>query len=141
MAASGAPGRAVSRERGTGMHTPWSGSVPGGQSDTRRLAALEATWWKTGDRGGCRDSAARPAVPATSTETTSARFTAEDVYEREMAAFLDRLETVPGNRSRQRRDESRRTGLVLHPSLRDILRETAAKLSIEADIAVLLDGR
>lgn len=71
----------------------------------------------------------------------AARFTAEAVYEREMAAFLDRLETVPGNRSRQRRDESRRDGLVLHPSLRDILRETAAKLSIEADIAVLLDGR
>lgn len=68
----------------------------------------------------------------------TARFTTEDVYEREMAAFLDRLEIIPGTRSRQGRAESRRHGMTLHPSLRRILQETATRLSLEHEIAALL---
>lgn len=66
------------------------------------------------------------------------RFTTEDVYEREMAAFLTRLDVVPGTRSRQRREESRRSGLVLHPAVEHILHETAARLSLEREITALL---
>lgn len=68
----------------------------------------------------------------------AARFTTEDIYERETAAFLNRLDVVPGARSRQRREESRRSGLMLHPAVERILRETAARLSLEREIAALL---
>lgn len=75
------------------------------------------------------------------------RFTPEDIYEREMEAFLDglcrgkdveRLDVAPGTRSRQRREASRRDGLVIHPSLHRILRETAQRLSMEDELATIL---
>lgn len=70
-----------------------------------------------------------------------ARIASEEIYEQEMQAFLERLDIVPGTRSRQAREASRRAGLMLHPSLLNILRETAAKLSIEDEIADLLECR
>lgn len=72
------------------------------------------------------------------------RFTGRDAYEREVDAFLTWLRSgdsevpVPGSRSRKARESARRSGLVIHPALRQILSRTAERLGAGKAFAAIL---
>ena len=71
------------------------------------------------------------------------RFVSPEAFEREAGAFLGWLRSgesdgVPGTRGRKARESARRLGLIIHPSLHQMLSATAARLSVEGELALIL---
>lgn len=97
--------------------------------------------------GGCHtgDGKAGPANNMLSLYLDAARLAGAEAYEREVEAFLDWLGSaeggmpaaIPGTRSRMAREEARRSGIAVHPALRQLLLATAESLSVADEVTAL----